>query len=415
MPPPKGNAWLNDELKERALAFINANPGCGRITLARSLGLSEYQAQTILRELRDRVQTTEENPTPTSPAVSPMVFLRHRIRVLEAENAQLMRERSVVSHLKDAFSEAIGALPAIEIPKMNRVEYKPNLDPEDVILHVSDSQVGQFVSADHTGGLGQYDYPTFCRRMARYRSNIGRILRYTPNPTPTCYLALGGDIVDGSTVFRGQQRQIDLVTVRQVTSAYEQFAVLIQDLLEMFDNVVVVSVPGNHGRIGLKGENAPHDSYDWLLTYFLEERFKRSEHANRIRWYYPETWWALFEVRGFKFLLAHGDEFKSWLNIPFYGADRYRGKMRELFHSLTGTKVDFDYVLTGHHHEAAAFHCMYLNGCWPGGSEFSLQKLQAGGIPSQNMLGVHEKRGVAWYRQVFLAERNELPQPEVFR
>ena len=383
MPRP----WLTQELIERARALVQG--GAGRHSLMDALNLSEEKARALLHAVK---QTG-------APAVEPDPIV------------------PPTSELATAISDSIRALPALQVKRVVR-KVDPELDEEDVILHVSDCHVGSLVSATQTGGLGHYDFEVFTERMERLCSGVAKILRYTPNPVKRVHLVLGGDIIDGSTIFCGHQRQIDLPVVQQVIHAYEAFVRLILDLRAMFDEVVVSGVPGNHARIGLKGELAPNDNLDYLMMHFLRERFQLSEIAG-VRFNLPETWWMLLEAQGWRFLVAHGDEFRSWLRIPFYGALGFKARMREVlkqaFKKVSGESVDFDYVMVAHHHEPASFSDIFMNGSFVGGSEFSLKRLQAGGLPFQRILGVHRNIGVSWDRKLILADRRELPEPTIYQ
>ena len=407
MPNVKGYVWLTAALRDKAISWLKANPGKGHRYLGRALSITDYQAEKLVYLIRhDKELLTE------AEAVEQ---LNHQLKWVTAENEQLREERSSVKILADAMTAAVRALPAVKIKPMPRREAR-DLDAEDVVLFISDVHIGSLLSAEHTGGLGAYSFPIFEERMNRYRDAVRACLRYHPNRLPCCYLVLGGDLVDGSTIFRGHGRQIDLVTVKQVTVAYEYFSHLIADLLELFDEVRVVSVPGNHGRIGMKGENAPHDNLDWLAAWFMAERFRDEP---RVKFHNPETWWALLEVRGWRFLVAHGDDVKAWGSIPFYGVKRWKGGMREMFRETfnrrSGEQATFDYVLLAHHHEIADFSGCFMNGNWPGASEFSLKAMQAGGSAYQWMLGVHSTKGVSWSRRLFLTDHATLPDPPVFR
>ena len=348
--------------------------------------------------------------------VDTMAQAKTRISVLEKELAKAYAQRSVVRQLVDATVNAVHDLPQLEI--FNHDLDRPindELDPEDVILHISDCQIGSWVSPEYTGGLGNYDYPVFCNRVDRYVHNVRKILRYHPNKIETCHIVLGGDIVDGGTIFLGHQRQIDTLVVKQVVYAYEHLSRIIADMAGMFDEVVVSCIPGNHGRIGKKGEMSPTDNMDWLAYYFLQERCASIEN---VRFNIPDTWWMVLKVRGWKWLISHGDDFKAWSGIPFYGALRYKNKMRELLSDTfckNGEEFpDFDAILVGHHHELASFSNIFMNGNWVGGSEFSLKTLQAGGMPYQQMIGVHDRVLKAWYRPIMLEDVRTLPAMPVY-
>ena len=376
MPRP----WLIPELIERARTLVQG--GAGRRSLMDALNLSEDKAKTLLAEVK-RGEAIPESRDP---------------------------------HILEDFTAAVRGLPALHVKRVTRPVLDEGLDPEDIVLHISDVHVGSLVSPEATGGLGGYNFGIFTRRVERYRLAVQKILRYVPNKIERAYVVFGGDTIEGQTIFRGQQRQTDLGVTQQVVRAYEAFAQLLADLMAMgFEEVVVTGVPGNHARIGKWGELAPESNLDLLLLYFLRERF---HDVPGIRFHVPETWWALLKVRGWTFLVAHGDEFKSWLRIPFYGALGFRSRMRELLHESFprefAADADFDYVLVGHHHEPAAFSGLYLNGSWVGGSEFSLKTLQAGGLPFQQVMGIHEHIGVSWHRKIVLEDRRTLPRPIVF-
>ncbi len=96
----------------------------------------------------------------------------------------------------------------------------------------------------------------------------------------------------------------------------------------------------------------PYTSHD------LEPLLESNE---RVIFEVPDTWFQIVNVRGWKFLLVHGDDVRAWMQIPFYGAERYSGRWRELLASLNAgfknipdTELpDFDYILLGHHHNHA--------------------------------------------------------------
>ena len=413
---PSRPKWLTDDLIEQARRCPWPRSDCppGRWTFVKTLGITSDKAQRLASHLRTNGITalaTEAEPSVVSPEVE--AALNQRIAWLEDENKQLRHDRTVAQVLADAMAGAVAQLPALKISGKPPVVAKSDLDDEDVILFVSDPQVGSVVDEEQTGGLGRYNYDEFRIRFDRYRAGVHRILRYHPNRIQTCYLALGGDLVEGTTIFRGQQRQVDLAAVKQVVAVYEHLSQLVADLAETFPAVKVISVSGNHGRIGMKGECAPNDNLDWLAAWFVRERCKLSGITN-VEFSLPETWWALFRVRNSLFYLGHGDDFKSWLGIPFYGAERFRSRVRELLRQSFGLEANPDYFLLGHHHQPAEIPGVFLNGCWPGGSEFSLKRLQAGGDPVQWMIGVHDHQGVSWTRKVYLADRRERPPAPIF-
>ena len=418
MKDDKLPAFLTKQQRDRLVELCSVEDrfpvALGRRKLERELGLSEHQARKLAALIQDnppgelegrvRVASTDKQ--------TQLDKLKRKVAALEAENEQLMDAVTGKHILADAIVRAAEAMDPIDIAVVFDSPYirDDSLDAEDVILPVSDVQLGERVDALLTGGLGSYNFDTFKQRFQHYMETVDKILRYVPNPLERGWLVLGGDIVDGSTIYRGQQRQIDLPVTRQVVAAYEHFAQLVAYLSQLFPHVDVVVVPGNHGRIGMRGEFGHSDNLDWLLGWFLKERFRDSD---RVTFHMNETWWSLFRVRQTLFYAAHGDEFRRWLGFPFYGATRFAERVSNLLKKRFGVEAIPDKFILSHHHEQCDIPGIYMNGCWPGGSEFSLHDLQVGADATQWMLGVHDRHGVSWTRTIDLAYKETRPSPPI--
>jgi hypothetical protein len=70
---------------------------------------------------------------------------------------------------------------------------------------------------------------------------------------------------------------------------------------------------------------------------------------------------------------------------------------------------DFDYMVIGHHAEAAQFQDIISAGSWPGGTEFSIKRLQMASIPTAPFFGVSRGHGVTWRRDIQLKELSPKP------
>lgn len=338
------------------------------------------------------------------------------IKSLNSDLTKIGKKKHLYEIIGDAFISAVSTLPEIEAPKISMGVVKKELDEEAVTILFSDSQIGALVKSAETGGIGKYNKDIFSERLERFEKNVVRILKYHPNPMHKLYVDFLGDIIEGSTIFKGQLRQIDLETVQQVLVAAEKISHTLNFLSKIFKEVVVNAVVGNHGRIGEKGVNSPSDNLDLLVYKFMEERLKNNK---RIKFNISPTWWMVVEKMDHRFLLAHGDDFKAWFRIPFYGALRYRQNMTELlkesFNEMTNGKVDFDYLEVGHHHEPAEFSNIIMNGNWVGASEFSGKRLQVGGMPTQMIFGSHPVYGITWLRKIFLEDPRDLPEMKVYK
>jgi hypothetical protein len=399
--------WLTEAFLADIRKLIEEHPTWGAVRISRALGCTKYRAVTALQVIHGEVAPNDKH----SPNQ-----MRVRISELEKELASFQDAEGRVNLVAEAMAAEVKKLPRIKLDKYTRTTSK-KLDPEDIVILISDVHVGAWVNPAATGGLGEYSYKVFVRRLERLTSAVFSILKYMPHHVPRIHVVFVGDIVDGGRIFKGHARQTDLIVAKQLTHAYERFKNFVEVIAGIEGVEVIVStVPGNHGRIGDKGELSPIDNFDWLLGWFLRERF---EGVKNVRFNLPETWWMLLKVRETGFHVSHGDAFRSWAGIPFYGALRYKQKLRELMHetfakSDDGEPPDFDAILCAHHHEVAYFNNIYMNGTWVGGSEYSLKDLQVGGPPYQLMLGVHDVHGVSWTRKLVLADPKNKPAIPVY-
>jgi DNA repair exonuclease SbcCD nuclease subunit len=197
---------------------------------------------------------------------------------------------------------------------------------------------------------------------------------------------------------------VDIDLVDQVIKAVEYLARFLNWLATRYEQVDCYCVVGNHGRLGRRGEFSPLNNFDYLVYRILEERLRETR---AIRWTIPRTWWHVATIQGWRFLMLHGEDvLYNALGIPFYATRRMKTNYRELFELIKrveGLKdAGFDFMAVGHHHEPAEFYGILMNGSWPGASEFSLKRLQAGGMPSQKIWGVHRDFGITWKRDVNL-------------
>ena len=258
------------------------------------------------------------------------------------------------------------------------------------------------VSSKGTGYLGGFDTNILSKRLQNlFRDVLHTSKVYHPNVKKLNVFMLG-DIIDGSTIFESQLRQIDMNSIQQIVYVVEQLSSHINDLAGHFEEIVIHCVCGNHGRLGKKGVNDPLDNLDYLVYWMIKERLSANK---RVRLVLPESWFTVVDVMGWNFLLTHGDDILSWMSIPVYGMIRYRYKMTELI-----SPTPLHYIVMGDKHTALDFIAsgLIMNGCAPGGSEFSLKKMQVGGLPVQLFFGVSRTYGKTWMRALALEIPNKI-------
>lgn len=388
--------------------------------IAGRFGVSRDSVRRIRRNLK--IKTGAGNKSRDYPDPKDLLpIIQAENSLLKKQLKEALQRNSLVDQLTANVLEVLPTLnryPIFISPKHARTP-----KPEEWILLVSDVQLGQKLGKEETGGLGEYNFNIFKRRINFFLESLKHVVSYHTNPPNTLRIFFLGDIIEGSTIFKSQQRQIDLNTIDQITKGVEHFSQFIYELARIFPEVKCYGIPGNHGRIGDKGEGALMDNLDILTYRWIEDRMKLSKVKN-VSFDISKSWYQLVYVNGWVFLLEHGDSFKGWGGIPFYGAQRTKMNFQDLLQDFQLEFIDekmqkqhinlkekFHYLVFGDKHVPADFRNVIMNGCWPGGSELSLKYMQQAGLPQQWLMSVSKEYGVAWKRPIFLDKPRSSTRP----
>lgn len=273
---------------------------------------------------------------------------------------------------------------------------------EVAVLHYSDSQIGK-TTPSYDSAIAEERAMTFVAKsckITRMRRSVAAI--------KTAYLFLGGDIVEGETIFAHQPHEIDSDLFRQACETAPRIIVqMVLGLLECFDRVNVVAVRGNHGRAGrFGGPNSPNTNWDNVCYVVSRERLLSNKTvAKRVSFdIASDSWYKVVDVMGWGCMLVHGDQIRGQLGMPWYG---FAKKVAGWADSLP---QKFDYVFTGHFHTPAMItlgtKVVYANGTTESDNEFALESLAASGKPCQRLLFFNKKHGAISDNLIYLDKRS---------
>jgi hypothetical protein len=222
-----------------------------------------------------------------------------------------------------------------------------------------------------------------------------------PHAKTIIYLR-GGDMVSGD-IHQELRETNSAMSVGQVVDLVENEAAGIAALRSAFEQVIVISVPGNHGRTTVKpmSKGYAETNYDTLSAWMLEREFK-SDPA--VKFYTPASGDAIFDVYGWKFCLTHGDRLGSRGGQGFIGpaATIARGMKKNLdYWARQG--IHLDYQLVGHFHTSLELELGFANGSLPGISEYARDFRATPSRASQWLLFVHPAQGVASRWPIYLS------------
>jgi len=200
--------------KETARIQNLSGGGMGRRAIAQETGISQWAIRKVL----------EDHGNGASPEKSHTDRMRERLDL--AEFAALKKRRTLFEIIGENILRAVQAFPPPKTPPAEKLLFNKKHEPEEMVLLWSDSQIGQLVDQQESGGLGAYSIDIFLERLEFLKVSLKKIfaihLDNTPYPVFNIYFL--GDIVEGSTIFPGQERQTDMHVVEQVMFAVDKIA-----------------------------------------------------------------------------------------------------------------------------------------------------------------------------------------------
>lgn len=285
---------------------------------------------------------------------------------------------AVYQAAKDA-ALAVGRPKPVAAPTRDKRRTKP----EVALVHTTDWQLGKRTS--------DYSVDTCTRRIAHMVDKVAELtdIQRTHHPVRDCVLMLGGDMVEGITIFPGQAWEVESHLFEQLFTASRVMQDTVRSLSAMFDRVHVVCEYGNHGRIGRKGENPAGDNID-LIAYRIAADATASD---RVTWQLSPDWYQIATIGNYRALLVHGDEIKSFGgNTPAFGI------LRKCNQWATGVVPAFHDVYMGHWHTPMTLTLanggqVYVSGSPESENVYAAEFVAATGRPSQRLHYIDPDRG----------------------
>lgn len=348
---------------------------------------------TLEREIR-RYKSGNDNPG--HRAVTTVDFdrrmerLKAEVGILTKKNKELMKDADLQEMLLGLAADNIKALPTVQAP----AKHTPTKDitVEESILDLSDAHMDEVVYGDQLGGLNDYNFEVFCKRLEQASDSIISIHdKMSGYKLQKLHVNALGDFVSG-IIHDDLAENSDGTVFETVFNGAIVISQFLSELLTVFDEIEFTGVVGNHGRMQ-KEIRFKNRYVNW--DYFLYQVIALMMVNNpRIKFDLPRSFWVVKTQGGRKQLLLHGDNIKGWNGIPWYGINRAVSRLQALLQSRGG----FDDVHLAHFHQTGALQNItgevFINGSIIGGNEFSIGALFASGAPQQLFMGAnpHKKR-----------------------
>jgi len=281
-----------------------------------------------------------------------------------------------------------GYKPIVPPPADRRKKGKP----EVALWHLTDWQCGKKTAS--------YDMAVMDERVRRFATKAVHIadIQRADHPVRHCIILLGGDFVENTTTFPGQEWEVEAHTFEQMFTAGATLEAVIRVALETFETVQVIGEPGNHGRVGRPGDAPRGDNWDRVLYKVVTDRFATEP---RFTYVNADSWHQRFSIGNYHGILVHGDEFKG-----FGGQTPMFGILRKSNAWKSGViKGGFQDIYVGHFHNhndltLAAGGSVFMTGSPESDNEYAREFVAAAAIPSQRLHFIDPDKGrvTAQYR-----------------
>lgn len=287
--------------------------------------------------------------------------------------------------LCDLLTSAVERVNPKDIKPYRPPKQKARGDPETMVILISDLHPG-LVTPSYNLDIFHKRFDLLINRIVRIKDIISKTI-----PLKKVVLLKLGDLVSGQGIFPGQAWKSETHVTSQIYEhASPELIRLNLTLLDYFPIVEDHYIPGNHGQTGKY--NPREANWDTVAAQDVQRRF---EFVDRVQTSIEWDWYKIVDIYKWRFLCIHGNQIRSWLNIPFYGlvnkGMRWQGSIPD---------GPWHYMVHGHWHTAFAFpwNNFYIigNGSTVSGDDFALRELGMSSSPAQQVFGVHERHGLTW-------------------
>jgi len=342
---------------------------------------------------------------------------------LKAERDRARTQARASAKLEGLFKSMEGVLtdkisPMQPLPKARKKSNKSGLITEHAVLHLSDGHHDQVVNPGECGGLETYDFPISCCRAERL---VESTIQWTQDIMaarfrfPVLNVLAYGDFTSGE-IHGAAGRSYFRKCMNNCYAIGQLHALMYRDLAPHFDQVNVVYVPGNHGRRTPKKDyHGAQDNWDYLVALMAK---LHCQDIDNVSFLIPDAWSINLDINGVGFNIAHGDDIRSSMGIPWYGLQRRQKRLQSLAPLLEGPRVRYHCV--GHFHQKGMVGEqdteIIMNGPWPATDSYAYNSLSAYSDPFQWLHGVNPKYGITWRMDIRLKDEiREAKGPQRYR
>lgn len=382
----------SSKLRAQVAKLYLGGQSYAEIAQALSSGAGDGAGVTI-----EDVRKILEHPENCRSAVMESLCQRQKdeIASLKKQITQSHRAEALFQALAQDLSEHVHPL---EPPKIDvRKPTGKRIHEEDLCLALSDLHADQVTPSVEVGGIENYDFDVCA---ARLEQTVDTLVDFTQNNLNNyrwgcLHIFLNGDLVNGM-IHRGAEYSHFRNSLKGAMKTGDLIALAVSDLSRHFHKIDIVGLPGNHGRITAKTNEADaHESLDYVAMETARQL--TAKHKN-IHWNIPHAYTHNKKIGPWWYHAAHGDQIGGgFAGLPWYGIEK-KGRRKQSLHSSLGTHLDM--FVYGHFH-TATFHASHkggflINGAIPATSAYGYNRIDAYNEPAQWMWGTCDRFCTTW-------------------
>jgi hypothetical protein len=252
--------------------------------------------------------------------------------------------------------------------------------PEVALIHATDWQLGK-KTAD-------YDIRTCQARIRKFADKVCEItdIQRKHHPVDEAVLMLGGDMVEGTSIFAAQAWEVEANLFEQLFETVNTISALVWKLASHFRKLRIVCEYGNHGRIGKFGEGPRADNVDRMAYEIVRKQWVDLD------WQLSDDWYQHFTIGKYRVLLVHGDEIRSFSGTPLFAI------IKRVTAWGAGVVPTFDDCYMGHWHNPLSVtlgngNRAFITGSPESGNVYAQEHLAAQARPSQRLHFIDPAKG----------------------
>jgi len=276
------------------------------------------------------------------------------------------------------------------------------------VLLVSDEQVGEKIVSEEIEGINVYNHEIYVQRHDVMMQKVVEISTHHMQGLqfPMAVVAFLGDAISGE-IHAELAETNSLQSVPSTALVVETRRNAINFLLKHFERLMVIVIPGNHGRTTMKPRFKKYASmnYEALIGWWLQSLFANEP---RVKIVVPPSGDYHMMLWGRGLFFTHGDRLGGMsgkgAGMGFAGAALpiIRGS-RNVREQQTAIGRKIDYIHIGHWHDRMEVAGTWANGTMAGYNEYA-HGLRYRAAPAEQWLYyLHPEHGATARWPIFLS------------